>query len=101
MSSVRTLIRQIFLVLLEYCSFSNSVLQYQYQGFSIVLQYKTARLVQPCKVALYQQVHVITTLNHLTVQMYKGEPTMMISDGMQGDAEYNRTSTVIKMDNPE
>ena len=53
------------------------------------------------KVALYQQVHVVTTLNHLTVQMYKGEPTMMISDGMQGDAEYNRTSTVIKMDNQE
>jgi hypothetical protein len=41
----RALIGQIFLVLLEYCSFS--LLQYQYQGFSIVLQYKTARLVQP------------------------------------------------------
>jgi hypothetical protein len=41
------LIRQICLVLLEYCSFSKVVLQYQYQNFSIVLQYKTARLVHP------------------------------------------------------
>ena len=47
MYSVRALIRQMSLVLLEYCSFSKVVLQYQYQGFSIVLQYKTARLVHP------------------------------------------------------
>jgi hypothetical protein len=47
MNSANALIRQIFLVLLEYCSFSKVVLQYQYQGFSIVLQYKTARLVHP------------------------------------------------------
>jgi hypothetical protein len=48
MSSGRALVRQIFLVLLEYCLFSKVVLQYQYQSFSIVLQYKTARLVHPC-----------------------------------------------------
>jgi hypothetical protein len=30
-----------------YCSFSTAVLQYQYQGLCIVLQYKTARLVHP------------------------------------------------------
>ena len=47
MSSARTLI---FLVLLEYCLFPKVVLQYQYQGFSIVLQYKTARLVHPCTI---------------------------------------------------
>jgi hypothetical protein len=46
-SSARALITQIVLVLLEYCSFSKVALQYQYQGFSIVLQYKTARLVHP------------------------------------------------------
>ena len=47
MSSARALTRQTFLVLPEYCSFSKVVLQYQYQGSSIVLQYKTARLVHP------------------------------------------------------
>ena len=31
-----------FLGMLEYCLFSNVVLQYQYQGLSIILQYKTA-----------------------------------------------------------
>jgi hypothetical protein len=41
------LIRQVCLVLLEYCLFAKVVFQYQYQGFSIVLQYKTARLVHP------------------------------------------------------
>ena len=43
-SSARTLIRQIFLVLLVYCSFSKVVLQYQYQGFSIVLHGRSWRL---------------------------------------------------------
>ena len=52
MSSACTLIRQTFLVLLEYCYFSKLVLQYQYQGFSIVLQYKTARLFHPCMVGV-------------------------------------------------
>ena len=37
-----------FRALLKYCSLSTVVLQYQYQGFGIVLQYKTARLVHPC-----------------------------------------------------
>jgi hypothetical protein len=52
MSSARTLIRQHFLVLLEYCSLSKAVLQYQYQGSSIVLQYKTGRLVHPWRLPL-------------------------------------------------
>ena len=47
MSSECALLRQYLLELLKYCSFSTVVLQYQYQGFSIVLQYKTARLVHP------------------------------------------------------
>ena len=55
------------LVLLEYCSFSKVVLQYQYQGFSIVLQYKTARLVHPwreCPVSIpcggWQEAETLT-----------------------------------------
>jgi hypothetical protein len=52
MSSARALTRQTFLVLPEYCSFSKVVLQYQYQGSSIVLQYKTARLVHPWRWSL-------------------------------------------------
>ena len=48
MTSACALLRQMFLVLLEYCSFFKVVLQYQYQSFSIVLKYKTARLVHPC-----------------------------------------------------
>jgi hypothetical protein len=43
-----------FLVLLKYCSISTVVLEYQYQGFSIVLQYKTARRV----------VHRATLVSH-------------------------------------
>ena len=34
-------------ILCWYCRFLTAVLQYQYQSFSIVLQYKTARLVHP------------------------------------------------------
>ena len=32
-----------FLALLEYCRYSKAVLQYHYQGFSIVLQYKKSK----------------------------------------------------------
>ena len=47
MGSAGTLLWQFILVLPEYCTFSKVVIQYQYKGFSIVLQYKTARLGHP------------------------------------------------------
>jgi hypothetical protein len=53
MSSANALRCTICLVLLQYCSFSTQVLQYQYQSFSILLQYKTARLVHPCQAVLF------------------------------------------------
>ena len=54
MSSAHALTRQTCLVLPEYCLFSKVVLQYQYQGSSIVLQYKTERLVHPWSVCACQ-----------------------------------------------
>ena len=50
---------------------------------------------------------LITNLGHLDEHMYKGEQQrsaliMMISDGMQGNAEFNSTATVItKLDNQQ
>ena len=61
----RTLIRQIFPVLFEYCSFSKVVLQYQYQGSSIVLQYKTARLVHPWHFQTTQEADILTQLDEI------------------------------------
>ena len=54
MSSAHASHCQICLVLLQYCSFSTLVLQYQYQSFSIVLQYKTAIIVHPWHVDLQE-----------------------------------------------
>ena len=47
MNSSCAFLRHNFVVLFKYWSFSTVVLQYQYQGFGIVFQYKTARLVHP------------------------------------------------------
>ena len=75
MSSAHTLIRQNFLVLPEYCSFSKVVLQYQYQGFSIVLQYKTARLVHPCAAFIVLLPICLTAGMHL-VLVYRDDPVV-------------------------
>ena len=59
------------------------------------------------KVALYQYAHMINKLNHLTAHMFKGEEgrvvlIIMISDGMQGNAEFNITAAgITMMDNPK
>ena len=49
---------------------------------------------------------MINKLNHLTAHMFKGEEgrvvlIIMISDGMQGNAEFNITAAgITTMDNP-
>ena len=75
MSSAHTLIRQNFLVLPEYCSFSKVVLQYQYQGCSIVLQYKTARLVHPCAAFIVLLPICLPAGMHL-VLVYRDDPVV-------------------------
>jgi hypothetical protein len=60
MSSARAFTRKTFPVLPENCSFSKVVLQYQYQRYSIVLQYKTARLVHPWCGCLFDTNNIIS-----------------------------------------
>ena len=49
-------------IIIWYCSISTEVLQYQYQGFSIVLEYETARLVHPGLLGLQCAVHTLDPL---------------------------------------
>jgi hypothetical protein len=64
-----------FLVLFQYCSFFTVVLQYQYQNFGIVLQYKTARLVHPCSATPNLNISWSLAQSALTRQLVTGVST--------------------------
>jgi hypothetical protein len=68
MISAHALTRQTCLVLPEYCLYSKVVLQYQYQGSSIVLQYKTARLVHPCSGAVLSDTFLLSCSGQLATK---------------------------------